>query len=147
MTNQEYYFKWLNATTDKERYANVLAYMDKLDKQTRNVIKPLLPHGSGIDYQWICEVLYKRVSKFHYEPYAIHCHNAIHAMNENGYYDGNVPFTVVFPFDGTTINVQDFQLVAHNWKSYTTKKYWPCYVDYVAQSVTYCVPNNMEVLQ
>lgn len=45
----------------------------------------LLPHGSGIDYTW--EITYRKNGN-------IQAKNFFHAMNENGYYDGIMPFIV-----------------------------------------------------
>lgn len=45
----------------------------------------LLPHGSGIDYDWRISIA---------KNGNIQCRNAFHAMNEHGYYDGVMPFVV-----------------------------------------------------
>lgn len=45
----------------------------------------VLPHGSGIDSDWRIELL---------KNGNIHCHNAYHCMNQDGYYDGWIDFYV-----------------------------------------------------
>ena len=49
----------------------------------------ILPHGSGIDYDWTIE---RRGNK-------VVCNNAYHRIDENGFYDGIFPFSVTFTKD------------------------------------------------
>ena len=55
--------------------------------KTLNELEKRLPHGSGIDYVWDLE------ERGEY----IYAHNAYHYMNEDGFYDGILPFTIRFP--------------------------------------------------
>ena len=55
--------------------------------QLLDVVEKVLPHGSGIDYDWQIDVK---------ENGNITCKNAYHRMDENGFYDGIFPFTVRF---------------------------------------------------
>lgn len=54
---------------------------------TLDELKKVLPHGSGIDYDWELE----ECGKY------IYAKNAYHYMNEYGFYDGILPFTIRFP--------------------------------------------------
>jgi hypothetical protein len=47
----------------------------------------MLPHGSGIDCKWEVE---------EFKP-SILCKNSYHVMDENGYYDGYIDFSVRIP--------------------------------------------------
>ena len=55
--------------------------------KTLNELEKVLPHGSGIDYDWELEERGKY----------IYAKNAYHYMNEDGFYDGILPFTIRFP--------------------------------------------------
>lgn len=125
-----------------KRLHTLLNAMNKQEENVKDFLRPILPEGSGIDCKWYISVQHKRVSKYKVIPVAILLDNFIHAMNENGYYDGFVPFTVRIPFKDGIAQMDDFQLIAHNWKSYTTKKYWPLYVDYVAQTIEFVLSNR-----
>ena len=60
------------------------------------VIKDTAPHGSGIDYD------YNSIRVEHYSKdnqNKIIFENAYHCMDDNGYYDGIVPFRVVIGSD------------------------------------------------
>jgi len=48
-------------------------------------LRDLLPHGSGIDSEWV--ITEHKNGNFT-------CENSFHSMDENGYYDGYMPFTV-----------------------------------------------------
>lgn len=50
-------------------------------------LKEILPSGSGVDYEWT----FRENSKF------IYAENAFHYMNEDGFYDGTLPFTLRIP--------------------------------------------------
>jgi hypothetical protein len=52
---------------------------------TEEKLLELLPHGSGIDYKY--EFTFHKNGN-------ITIKNAFHAMNENGYYDGIMPFII-----------------------------------------------------
>lgn len=54
---------------------------------TEDFLAEILPHGSGIDADWYINQQ-KNGSWV--------CTNSFHAMNENGYYDGWIPFKVNF---------------------------------------------------
>lgn len=55
-----------------------------------------LPHGSGIDYDWTIE---EKKGK-------IICHNAWHYMNEQGFYDGILPFRIVITKDDINLHFE-----------------------------------------
>jgi len=55
-----------------------------------------LPHGSGIDADWFIED----------KENTYHCFNQFHCMDENGFYDGWIPFQLVLPKN----NPKDFKL-------------------------------------
>ncbi len=76
-----------------------------------------LPHGSGIDGKW-------HVST---NNNYIVCTNFWHCMNEYGFYDGFIDFTVKFKLlDQALFCPLDFTLHANNWKHnrYKIEKYW-----------------------
>ena len=54
-------------------------------------VKKVLPHGSGIDYDWQIDIRSNG---------EIVCKNAYHRMDENGFYDGVFPFTAIFRYKG-----------------------------------------------
>lgn len=60
----------------------------------------VLPHGSGIDYDYTISANKKRNK--------VYAQNAYHYMNECGMYDGVLPFTVTFD-----IAKQDIKVVFH----------------------------------
>ena len=60
--------------------------------KTLDELEKVLPHGSGIDYNWELEERGKY----------IYAENAFHYMNEEGFYDGVLPFTIKFYRDGVT---------------------------------------------
>ena len=67
--------------------------------KTLDELKKALPSGSGIDYDWEIEERGKYV-------YAT---NAYHYMNEDGFYDGVLPFTIRLPKD----DMRNFDLHFH----------------------------------
>lgn len=70
----------------------VLENMETLE----NIIEKTAPSGSGIDYD------YENIRIEHYSrdnDNKIIFENAYHCMNENGYYDGIIPFRVVIGSD------------------------------------------------
>ena len=66
---------------------------------TLDELEKVLPHGSGIDYDWELE------ERGEY----IYAKNAYHYMNEYGFYDGILPFTIRFRKD----NLKIFSLHFH----------------------------------
>lgn len=54
------------------------------DESLEYLMKDKLPHGSGIDCTWEIEL----------KKEFIICKNSWHLMNENGYYDGYIDFTI-----------------------------------------------------
>jgi hypothetical protein len=52
-----------------------------------SMIDQELSHGSGIDCEWILKLT---------TPTRVNARNSYHCMNEDGYYDGYVDFTVLF---------------------------------------------------
>lgn len=146
MNRSIWFNKMLHATNEREkaRYKYTLSIMGKEQQLINNLLRDRLPQGSGFDFEWKFTVQYKRVRKYDCVPYAIHCISFLHCMNENGFYDGVIPFTVVLSYDGERIS-NDCKLIAHNWKSYTTRKYWPIYLDYVAHTIYSALPLSMEV--
>jgi len=72
-------------------------------------IEEQLPHGSGIDYAWNIE------DKGNY----IKCENAYHTMNEDGFYDAIVDFSLIIPKD----KPEKFRLHFHGKVHYIVEKY------------------------
>lgn len=70
--------------------------MDEMDFEEQLIDK--LPHGSGINYDWNCDV--------NYEENVVVCSNAYDHMNDAGMYDIVLPFQVAFPLD----HPMDFEL-------------------------------------
>lgn len=70
--------------------------MDEMDFEDQLIDK--LPSGSGINYDWDCDV--------NYEKNVVVCSNAYDHMNEVGMYDFVLPFRVSFPLD----HPKDFEL-------------------------------------
>jgi hypothetical protein len=95
-----------------------------------NFLLDTLPHGSGIDCEWVVVI----------EKNRIVCKNSIHALNENGFYMGFIPFTVKLPIIDGIIQCHGFKLTAHGWKNYLTQRYWPLYKDYVEQCLLDSLP-------
>ncbi len=84
-----------------------------------------IPHGSGIDYEW----------SITFTTNGIVLKNAIHCMNEYGYYDGTIPFKITLPW----AKLGDFQLVYTDTRANknTIRKYGNNYRDYIANVITY----------
>lgn len=70
--------------------------MDEMDFEEQLIDK--LPHDSGINYDWNCDV--------NYEENVVVCSNAYDHMNDAGMYDIVLPFQVAFPLD----QPMDFEL-------------------------------------
>jgi hypothetical protein len=76
-------------------------------------MKAKLPHGSGIDCDWIITIDWKKSR--------INCKNSYHCMNEYGMYDGFADFTLSIPFDSTE---NEFSFVFNGKQSqYKNRKY------------------------
>ena len=67
--------------------------------KTLEELKEKLPNGSGIDYDW----------NFRENKKYIYASNAYHYMNECGFYDGVIPFTIRCPKD----DMKNFSLHFH----------------------------------
>ena len=84
-----------------------------------------LPHGSGIDYDWMAEKLGNGKIK---------AHNAYHAMDENGFYCRVFDFSVTFrPSDPG-----DFRLMFHGCNPEKVS----CGLglrDYLEETIHYCI--------
>jgi hypothetical protein len=68
-----------------------------------------LPHGSGINYDWVVEYKHRK----------LYCHNKFDTMDEHGYYDSVVPFTLVIDLDSP----MEFALKFHGKCHYWVNKY------------------------
>ena len=144
MKRNKVFTEYLCTGNEKEahEYKRVLAWMDNMQERANKHILANLPHGSGIDGTWLSHIDYKKVSRFSYRMRKLVCTNAIHCMNENGYYDGWVMFTLTIPISGNCLVTDKMKLIAHGWKMYTTKKYWPRYKDWLYDVVYYALPHN-----
>ena len=135
------------STTSKDlredaKWKAILDWMDNMQERANKHILANLPHGSGIDGTWLSHIEYKKVSRFSYRMHNLVCTNAIHCMNENGYYDGWIDFSVIIPINGNCLHTDKMEIVAHGWKMYTTKKYWPRYKDWLYDVVYCALPRN-----
>ena len=144
MKRNKVFTEYLCTGNEKEahEYKRVLAWMDKMQELADKHILANLPHGSGIDGTWLSHIEYRKVSRFSYRMHSLVCTNAIHCMDENGYYDNWVLFTLTIPISGNCIVTDKMKLIAHGWKGYTTKKYWPRYKDWLYESIEYSLPRN-----
>ena len=77
--------RWLSANI------NLASVKKNIFVLVQNIIRHDAPSGSGIDYE------YKkiRISRYHHGEKKILFENSYHYMNENGFYDGIFPFTVI----------------------------------------------------
>jgi len=89
-----------------------------------------LPHGSGIDCEWYITIKNNMVI----------CKNSAHVLNDAGYYMGYIPFTVKLPIVDNTIQCGDMKIIAHNWRSHLTRRYWPIYTDYIWDCIYDALP-------
>lgn len=126
----------------QEHYKSVLSWMEHMEELANKHILANLPHGSGIDGTWLSHIEYKKVSRFSYRMRSLVCTNAIHCMNENGYYDGWIMFTLTIPISGNCLVTDRRKIVAHGWKGYTTKKYWPNYKEWLDDTIYFALPHN-----
>lgn len=143
MKSNKVFTEYLCAGNEKEAraYKKLLEWMDNMQERADKHILANLPHGSGIDGTWLSHIDYKKVSRFSYRMRKLVCTNAIHCMDENGYYDGWVVFTLTIPISGNCLVTDKMKLVAHDW-SYHVKKYWPNYKDWLNNTVYYALPHN-----
>lgn len=131
-----------NNVYTQEHYKRVLSWMDDMQERADKHILANLPHGSGIDGTWLSYIDFKRNGRYKFTMNKLVCTNSIHCMNENGYYNGWIPFTLTIPISGNCLVTDKMKLVAHGWKGYTTKKYWPLYKDWLYESIEYSLPSN-----
>ena len=82
-----------------------------------------LPHGSGIDYKWT----------FRENKNFVYAENAYHYMNENGFYDGVLPFTIRFPKD----DMKSFDLHFHVNGAGRYRVNKGCVGDYIIDTIFY----------
>ncbi len=75
--------------------------MDRYDLEEK--IEKLLPHGSGINYDWSVEIKNKKA----------YCRNAYDHMNEYGMYDGVYPFTVIYSKSDMTFKYRNLKPSAY----------------------------------
>jgi hypothetical protein len=61
--------------------------LQNIVEDIQDEINQLLPHGSGIDNNWVIE---------HQGDMLFECYNSYHAMDGNGFYCGWIDFTVTF---------------------------------------------------
>ena len=149
MTRKQVYRKWLVEmdSVKSNKLHKVIRYMDDVDRKVRdNVPLDMLPRGSGINGSWRWHIEFKRTSMYHYAINKLVLTNFWHCLNERGFYDGFINFSVVIPIVGNTAMCDDFQLIAHDWKRYTTKKYWPLVSDYIAECITLSLPKSFVLL-
>lgn len=93
-----------------------------------------LPSGSGINGEW-------KISQL--KNGNIVAKNSLQRMNDVGFYDGWIDFSVVFPLsiDGL-YRSKNFRLVAHNW-CYRVVKYWLDidWKTYIDETIYQLLPN------
>lgn len=113
----------------------VLENMENLE----NIIEKTAPHGSGIDYD------YNSIRVEHYSrdnQNKVIFENAYHCMDENGFYDGIIPFRVVIGSDLTPV-IRFVKL--NNAGRYRVTKY---YIREYLEDVYACwVDENEEMLE
>lgn len=143
MKRNKVFLAYLCTGNEKEarEYKRVLSWMDNMQELADKHILANLPHGYGIDGTWLSHIEYKKVSRFSYRMNKLVCKNSNHCLNENGYYDGWIDFSIIIPIDGKCLVTDNMKIVAHNW-NYHTRKYWPRIVDYVQQTIYYALPYN-----
>jgi hypothetical protein len=89
-------------------------------------LEKALPHGSGIDGKWHVSTNNNYIVCTNFWHYIV-CTNFWHCMDENGFYDGFIDFTVKFKLlDQALFCPLDFTIHANNWKHnrYIIEKYW-----------------------
>lgn len=67
----------------------------EVNEELYDLLLGILPHGNGIDYDYTITTS-DRVNKIYIE-------NAWHYMNDNGMYDGVLPFTVIVSKDSIIV--------------------------------------------
>jgi hypothetical protein len=82
-------FSALSAAHNARKAGNA-DWVNTHEDRIYSLLEHFLPHGSGINCDW----------KYDLEmPHRIICSNSYHCMNENGYYDGWIDFTVTIKPD------------------------------------------------
>jgi len=84
----------LNCNNKNEKFIES-GWIEKLKDKVSDCVKDALPHGSGIDYEWVVE---------HKDAFVWEAHNGWHAMDNNGYYCGRVDFSI-------SLDVRDLHIV------------------------------------
>jgi len=117
----------VNILSTHQAYLNCIK-SNNTDWQSKNLDKieetllDALPHGCGIDYDWVFEIL----------PNKIICSNSYHVMNDGGYYDGFIDFVVVIKTEHRTIHKQlDYKISGRFGSKYADIK------DYLYQTIDY----------
>lgn len=89
-----------------------------------------LPHGSGIDSSWTVTL----------NKSSLLLHNSYHCMDDNGYYDGWLDFTIRVSkstlFDSSKLSY-DFTLEFNNATSYHRNKYISLLREYLDATIHY----------
>lgn len=71
-------------------------YDDGITEYLAEKLNEILPHGSGIDFDWTLEYHVKAIGDSVFES-LIKAYNAYHGMNDGGYYCHIWPFVVEIP--------------------------------------------------
>jgi len=112
-----------------ERYPT-LSEREELQSEIKWVLNGMLPHGSGIDADWI--ISFKNKSN------KIYISNSYHHMNEDGYYDGWSDFTVIINLLGN----EYFKLVFNGTESQRLAKKYDIR-DYLESYLSECLEDYM----
>ena len=72
---------------NRSRKMNNVEWFDTWTDRITDLLMEKLPHGSGIDCDWVIHL--------DNASYFIVCTNSYHVMNENGMYNGFIDFRVV----------------------------------------------------
>ena len=110
-----------------------------------NLMLELLPHGSGINDKWELEVnsMYEGVrnaewiEEYYNLPFELLCHNTFSVMNDAGYYDGHIPFSVVIPIQRRhEVYCSGFRVVLRGEQDSTIiENYWDMILDYLEETI------------
>lgn len=132
-----------NNVYTQEHYKHVLSWMDDMQELADKHILANLPHGSGIDGTWLSYIDFKRIRRYKFTMNKLVCTNSIHCLNENGYYDGWIDFSIIIPITGNCLHTDKLELVAHGWRTNSRiKKYWSIYTDWLYDTIMYAIPTN-----
>jgi len=85
-------------------------HLNEAKKLLLNYLGDVLPHGSGIDTDWLIKMT---------SPTRIRCSASYHCMNESGMYDGYVEFSALMDI----IDDDYFKVIFHNRQYYKAEKY------------------------